>query len=89
MAEAMLQLDASVLDPVFDGSSLPVFDPQRELPVPGIVVAGDPVSPDTIVRESRERVRAAQLSSKLPWPHHRGCERLRGRRRDLARSRQR
>ena len=27
--------------------------------------------PDTIVRESRERVRAALLSSKLPWPHHR------------------
>lgn len=51
MAEAMLQLDASVLDPVFDGSSEPVFDPHRELPVPGIVVAGDPASPDTIVRE--------------------------------------
>ena len=52
MAEAMLQLDASVLDPVFDGSSVPVFDPERELPVPGIVVAGDPASPDTIVREA-------------------------------------
>ena len=51
MAEAMLQLDASVLDPVFDGSSVPVFDPERELPVPGIVLAGDPSSPDTIVRE--------------------------------------
>jgi pimeloyl-ACP methyl ester carboxylesterase len=51
MAEAMLQLDATVLDPIFDGSSVPVFDPERELPVPGIVVAGDPSSPDTIVRE--------------------------------------
>lgn len=51
MAEAMLQLDATVLDPVFDGSSAPVFDPHRELPVPGIVIAGDPASPDTIVRE--------------------------------------
>jgi pimeloyl-ACP methyl ester carboxylesterase len=51
MAEAMLQLDARVLDPVFDGSSVPVFDPNRELPVPGIVLAGDPSSPDTIVRE--------------------------------------
>ena len=50
MAEAMLQLDATVLDPVFDGSSTPVFDPRRELPVPGIVVAGDSASPDTIVR---------------------------------------
>jgi pimeloyl-ACP methyl ester carboxylesterase len=51
MAEAMLELDATVLDPVFDGSNAPVFDPHRELPVPGIVVAGDPASPDTIVRE--------------------------------------
>jgi pimeloyl-ACP methyl ester carboxylesterase len=51
MAEAMLQLDAAVLDPVFDGSSAPVFDPDRELPVPGVVLAGDPASPDTIVRE--------------------------------------
>jgi pimeloyl-ACP methyl ester carboxylesterase len=51
MAEAMLQLDASVLDAVFDGSAAPVFDPSRELPVPGIVLAGDPALPDTIVRE--------------------------------------
>lgn len=50
MAEGMLQLDASVLDPIFDGSQAPVFDPRRELPVPGVVVAGDPSSPDTIVR---------------------------------------
>jgi pimeloyl-ACP methyl ester carboxylesterase len=51
MAEAMLQLDATVLDAVFDGSSIPVFDPDHELPVPGIVVAGDPSAADTIVRE--------------------------------------
>jgi pimeloyl-ACP methyl ester carboxylesterase len=50
MAEAMLLLDATVLDPVFDGSSMPVFDPHRTLNVPGIVLAGDPASPDTIVR---------------------------------------
>jgi pimeloyl-ACP methyl ester carboxylesterase len=50
MAEAMLLLDATVLDPVFDGTSVPVFDPHRELPVPGIVVAGDDAKPDTIVR---------------------------------------
>lgn len=50
MAEAMLQLDATVLDPVFDGTNTPVFDPHRELPVPGIVVAGDETKPDTIVR---------------------------------------
>jgi pimeloyl-ACP methyl ester carboxylesterase len=51
MAEAMLLLDATVLDSVFDGTSAPVFDPTRELPVPGIVLAGDPSMPDTIVRE--------------------------------------
>ena len=51
MAEALLELDAAVLDPVFDGTAAPVFDPERPLPVPGIVVAGDPASPDTIVRE--------------------------------------
>jgi pimeloyl-ACP methyl ester carboxylesterase len=50
MAEGMLLLDAAVLDPVFDGSHDPVFDPTRELPVPGVVLAGDPASPDTIVR---------------------------------------
>jgi pimeloyl-ACP methyl ester carboxylesterase len=61
MAEAMLQLDATVLDPVFDGSSLPVFDPQRQLPVPGIVLAGDPASPDTVVRE-RDLARLAEHS---------------------------
>jgi pimeloyl-ACP methyl ester carboxylesterase len=50
MAEALLVLDAAVLDPVFDGTAAPVFDPERPLPVPGIVVAGDPALPDTIVR---------------------------------------
>jgi pimeloyl-ACP methyl ester carboxylesterase len=50
MAEAMLLLDATVLDPVFDGTNTPVFDPHRELPVPGVVVAGDDAMPDTIVR---------------------------------------
>lgn len=64
MAEAMLQLDATVLDPVFDGSSVPVFDPERELPVPGIVVAGDPSSPDTIVREP-DVARLVQHSPKV------------------------
>ena len=64
MAEAMLQLDATVLDPVFDGSSVPVFDPNRELPVPGIVVAGDPTSPDTIVREA-DVARLAKHSPKV------------------------
>ena len=64
MAEGMLLLDATVLDPVFDGSSSPVFDPHRELPVPGIVLAGDPSSPDTIVRE-RDVALLAEHSPKV------------------------
>jgi pimeloyl-ACP methyl ester carboxylesterase len=51
MAEAMLQLDATVLDAVFDGSIDPVFDAHRELPVPGIALAGDQTFPDTVLRE--------------------------------------
>ncbi len=51
MAEAMLLLDATVLDAVFDGSINPVFDSQRELPVPGIALAGDQTFPDTVLRE--------------------------------------
>ncbi len=50
MSESMLELDATVLDAVFDGSAAPVFDPHRPLPVAGIIVAGDPALPDTIVR---------------------------------------
>lgn len=75
MAEAMLQLDASVLDPVFDGSSAPVFDPHRELPVPGIVVAGDPASPDTIVREP-DVARLAENSPKVECRVVRGAGHL-------------
>jgi pimeloyl-ACP methyl ester carboxylesterase len=51
MAEGMLQLDASVLDPVFDGSAGPVFDPSSPLALPGIAIVGDPALPDTLVRE--------------------------------------
>jgi len=50
MAEAMLQLDATVLDPVLDGTSAPVFDPHRPLPVPGIVLAADPAMRDAVTR---------------------------------------
>jgi pimeloyl-ACP methyl ester carboxylesterase len=50
MAEALLQLDATVLDPVLDGSSHPVFDPHRELPVPGVVLSADPRLPDAVTQ---------------------------------------
>lgn len=75
MAESMLQLDASVLDPVFDGSHAPVFDPERELPVPGIVIAGDPAMPDTLVREAD----LARLAAQSPHVESRvadGCGHL-------------
>lgn len=62
MAEAMLEVDATVLDPVFDGSHAPVFDPDRELPVPGVVLAGDPALPDTLVR----RRDAERLAARSP-----------------------
>lgn len=75
MAESMLQLDAAVLDPVFDGSQAPVFDPERELPVPGIVIAGDPAMPDTLVREAD----LARLAERSPGVESRvadGCGHL-------------
>jgi pimeloyl-ACP methyl ester carboxylesterase len=75
MAESMLQLDASVLDPVFDGSQAPVFDPERELPVPGIVIAGDPAMPDTLVREA-DLARLAERSPQVESRVADGCGHL-------------
>jgi pimeloyl-ACP methyl ester carboxylesterase len=64
MAEGMLQLDATVLDLVFDESATPVFDPHRELPVPGIVLAADPSQPDALVRPA-DLARLAEHSPKI------------------------
>jgi len=50
MASALLQLDATVLDPVLDASMTTAYDPQATIPVPGVVLAGDSAQPDTIVR---------------------------------------
>ena len=50
MASALLQLDATVLDPVLEGTLLPAFDRNQTIPVPGVVLAGDSSQPDTIVR---------------------------------------
>lgn len=75
MAESMLQLDASVLDPVFDGSHDPVFDPHRELPVPGIVIAGDPALPDTLIREA-DLARLAERSPHVEARVADGCGHL-------------
>lgn len=75
MAEAILQLDATVLDPVFDGSHAPVFDPHRRLPVPGIVIAGDPALPDTLVREA-DLARLAEISPEVESRVADGCGHL-------------
>ena len=50
MATALLQLDASVLDPVLDGPMIAAYDPHAAIPAPGVVLAGDSSQPDTIVR---------------------------------------
>lgn len=50
MADGMLKVDVTVLDLIFSGLAEPVFEPHEELPVPGILLAGDPAVPGTIVR---------------------------------------
>ena len=50
MATSMLQLDATVLDPVLDGSMITAFDPEATISVPATVLAADPASPDAVVR---------------------------------------
>ena len=50
MATALLQLDATVLDPVLDGSITAAYNPHDTISVPGLVLAGDSAQPDTIVR---------------------------------------
>ncbi|HEX4903574.1 MAG TPA: alpha/beta hydrolase [Acidimicrobiales bacterium] len=75
MAEGMLQLDASVLDPVFDGSSGQVFDPSSPLTVPGIAIVGDPALPDTLVRDADVQ-RLAQHSPQLEVRVADGCGHL-------------
>ncbi len=61
MAGGLLRLDATVLDPVLAGVYDRVFDPHAPIPVPGIVLAGDPAMPDTIVR-APEKALLAQHS---------------------------
>jgi hypothetical protein len=50
MSASMLDVDASVLDVVLDGSMTPVFDPSLPLPVAAAVVAADPTSPDAVTQ---------------------------------------
>jgi len=60
MATGMLQLDPTVLDPVIDGTMIPAFDPFLPVPVPALIVAADPISPDCVARpDDLSRVRAS------------------------------
>lgn len=59
MASGLLRLDATVLDPVLAGVFDRVYDPHAPIPAPGIVLAGDPAMPDTIVRAPEKALLAA------------------------------
>lgn len=50
MATALLQLDASVLDPVLEGRVDRLFDHGAPIPVPALVLAADPAFPDAVVK---------------------------------------
>jgi pimeloyl-ACP methyl ester carboxylesterase len=51
MAVSLLQVDATVLDPVLDGKPDPAFDPYQPIPVVGLVLGADLASPDAVVRQ--------------------------------------
>jgi pimeloyl-ACP methyl ester carboxylesterase len=66
MAASLLQLDASVLDPVLEGRTERAFDAERPIPVPVLVVAGDPASPDTVARTADlERLRRVTAHARI------------------------
>jgi hypothetical protein len=49
-AVALLAVDITVLDVVLDGTLTPPFDPDQPIPVPGVLLAADPDSPDVVAR---------------------------------------
>jgi pimeloyl-ACP methyl ester carboxylesterase len=48
MAEALLQLDVSVLDPVLDGTAQNSFDRSRPIELPTLILGADPAMPDAL-----------------------------------------
>lgn len=50
MAAGMLDLDATVLDPVLEQSVEPAYDATAGLAVPALVITADPTSPDCVAR---------------------------------------
>jgi pimeloyl-ACP methyl ester carboxylesterase len=66
MAAGMLELDATVLDPVLDGTMRPAFDPDQPIPVPVLVLAADPSSPDVVARTTDlERIAASSPHARI------------------------
>ena len=49
MATSLMQLDATVLDPVLEGRIVKAFDANATIPVPTLILAADPASPDAVV----------------------------------------
>jgi pimeloyl-ACP methyl ester carboxylesterase len=49
MATSLMQLDATVLDPVIEGRIVKAFDANAPIPVPTLILAADPASPDAVV----------------------------------------
>jgi esterase len=70
MATAMLQLDASVLDPVLSGTPMPwVYDVDRPITHRGVLVTADPSSPDCVCRpEFVDRALAAGATLEVRTP---------------------
>jgi pimeloyl-ACP methyl ester carboxylesterase len=62
MAAGMLDVDATVLDPVLESRMEPVFDPSQPIPVPTLVLPADPASPDAVARPEH----IEQLVSRTP-----------------------
>jgi len=48
MARALLELDATVLDPILDGTAKNSFDPTQPIEVPTMIVSADPAMPDAL-----------------------------------------
>jgi esterase len=53
MALSMLDLDATVLDPVIAGTSDPFLDPATPFGVPTLLIAADPAKPDAVATVER------------------------------------
>ena len=67
-AEALLAVDITVLDVVLDGTLVPPFDATLPIPVPGILLAADPASPDAVARPPVLEILARTSPGVDAWP---------------------